>query len=344
MNEVITLRTPLIIANEINSLKDQTKQMILCNSIEIGRRLAEAKLLVDHGQWGDWLKNYVDCSKSTANNLMRIFDEYGSNQIPLFGDNAKSQALGNLSYTQAVALLGVPEEDREEFVKEHDIENLSTRELQQAIKDRDQAIKENKELLTRLDNTKNTIIKVAEERDKLREEANDLQSNVRLTDQVLKDTQADVKMLQETLEKERNEAKLEVEKLSESLKNAKNNGSSDEKVIQLEADLEEAQHQVQELTDKINEPVTIDVAVIEKVPEAVEQELAALREKTKVLEKQAAQSTDSIVKYTVYFKELTTGFKNLLGALAEIEEKDPDLHEKYKNAVTGLLGKMSENL
>jgi hypothetical protein len=67
--------------------------MVLYNSIEIGRKLTEAKSLLDHGEWGEWLENSVEYSKSTANNLMRIFDEYGSDQITLLGDNAKSRTL-----------------------------------------------------------------------------------------------------------------------------------------------------------------------------------------------------------------------------------------------------------
>jgi len=98
-------RTPQLIAIEINSIKEQTRKQVLFNSIEIGKRLAEAKIMLGHGEWGGWLKSYVDYSQSTANNLMRIFTDYGSSQITLFCDNAKSQALGNLSYTQAVALL-----------------------------------------------------------------------------------------------------------------------------------------------------------------------------------------------------------------------------------------------
>ena len=44
METAITLnRTPEVIAAEINSIKSQTKTMILCNSIEIGKRLVEAK-------------------------------------------------------------------------------------------------------------------------------------------------------------------------------------------------------------------------------------------------------------------------------------------------------------
>src|SRR5690606_12544295 len=101
----VSNRSAIVIAAEINAIKDQTRKTVLFNAIEIGRRLVEAKQYVSHGEWGKWLEESVELKQSTANNLMRIFEEYGSDQLALFGDNAKSQALGNLSYTQAVALL-----------------------------------------------------------------------------------------------------------------------------------------------------------------------------------------------------------------------------------------------
>ena len=104
MNEIAMIdknlsidRTPQLIAVEINSIKEQTRKLVLFNSIEIGRRLTEAKLLLGHGEWGEWLEKSVDYSQRTASNLMRIFTDYGSSQITLFCDNAKSQALANLS-------------------------------------------------------------------------------------------------------------------------------------------------------------------------------------------------------------------------------------------------------
>jgi hypothetical protein len=132
----ITDRTPQLIAAEINSIKEQTRKMLLFNSIEIGRRLVEAKTMIGHGEWGEWLEKSVDYSQRTASNLMRIFEEYGSNQMGLFGNNANSQAFANLSYTQAVALLGVAKDEREQFIEDNDVPNMSTRELQQAIKEK----------------------------------------------------------------------------------------------------------------------------------------------------------------------------------------------------------------
>jgi len=126
-------RTVDIIAAEILNIKEQTVRQVLSNSIEIGRRLEEAKEIVPQGEWGNWLENTVDFKKSTANNLMRIFKEYGSDQLSLIGDNVKSQTLGKLSYSQAITLLSIPEEERENFIVENNVEDLSSRELKKKV-------------------------------------------------------------------------------------------------------------------------------------------------------------------------------------------------------------------
>ncbi|MEC1716633.1 DUF3102 domain-containing protein [Schinkia azotoformans] len=135
MNQLTDVRTPDLIALEINSIKGQTRAVLLHSSIEIGKRLVEAKELVAHGQWGGWLESNVDYSQSTANNLMQIYREYGE-------DPPKIPTLGNLSYTKALALLGVPEEEREQFVAENDVENMSAKELQKVIKEKQKLEKE----------------------------------------------------------------------------------------------------------------------------------------------------------------------------------------------------------
>lgn len=134
-----TERDLTIVTTEIKTLHQQAQQMVLSYAIEIGRRLVEAKALVEHGDWGRYIKEELDYSQSTANNFMRIFEEYGTAQQSLLGAEANSQALGNLTYTKALALLALPAEEREEFVETNDVEGMSSRELQQAIKERDAA-------------------------------------------------------------------------------------------------------------------------------------------------------------------------------------------------------------
>lgn len=128
------IRTAENIAIEINTIKKQTQKVMLSASIEIGRRLSEAKSLVPHGSWGDWLEQHVNYSERTAQNLIKIYDQYSDKGMDaLFGNDL--DAFAELSYTQAVALLALPTVDeRKEFVETHDMETMSTRELQEAIK------------------------------------------------------------------------------------------------------------------------------------------------------------------------------------------------------------------
>lgn len=132
MNEITTANLDRI-ATEIKTIKIQAGIALLSASIEIGRRLLEAKQIVDHGEWEEWLEENVEYSTRTAQNLMKIYDEYGSSQVNILGD-AKTQALAFLTYTQAVALLGIPTEKREEFIETNDIDSMSTRELQEAVR------------------------------------------------------------------------------------------------------------------------------------------------------------------------------------------------------------------
>ena len=103
------VRTIDTIAAEINGIKEQVRATVVSGAIEIGRRLKEAKSLVPYGEWGAWLERSVDYSERTAQNMMRIADEYGKTD---------PQALADLSVTQAVLLLGVPAEERGAFLAE----------------------------------------------------------------------------------------------------------------------------------------------------------------------------------------------------------------------------------
>lgn len=141
MNEM-NPRTIGMVTQEINQLTAQAQRLILGHAIEIGRRLTEAKQMLSHGEWGKWLKEEIHYSKSSANNMMRIFDAYGSTQLGLFGPEANSQTFGDLEYSKALALLSVPAEEREQFAQEVDAEHISVRQLKAAIQERDAAQKQ----------------------------------------------------------------------------------------------------------------------------------------------------------------------------------------------------------
>ena len=136
-------RSLATVTAEIRTLQDAARRMAIEYSIEIGRKLVEAKSMVGHGEWTDYLREELGFSQSTANNHMRMFEAYGAEQISLTGATVKSQAFANLSYTQALALLALPsEEEREAFVARHDMAAMSTRELQEELRRRGEMAEE----------------------------------------------------------------------------------------------------------------------------------------------------------------------------------------------------------
>lgn len=160
MNDIINVpmseqRSLATVTAEIRSYQDAARKMMITYCIEVGRRLVEAKSLVGHGEWGAYLRDELGFSQSRANDLMRLFDAYAADQIRLDGAALKSQAFGNLSYTQALALLVLPsDEEREAFVQSHDMSKMSTRELQEELRRRNQESQDEptrEELAERLD-------------------------------------------------------------------------------------------------------------------------------------------------------------------------------------------------
>ena len=132
---VEVVRTADVIAAEIRTLTGQ----LLWTVVEIGRRMCEAKELLPHGEFGPWVKQ-TGFSTSTANNYMRLYEAYGSPQKSLFGAELNCQTFGNLNYSQALALLELPDGEREAFVQEHDMDDMSVRELRAAIAARNDAL------------------------------------------------------------------------------------------------------------------------------------------------------------------------------------------------------------
>jgi DNA repair exonuclease SbcCD ATPase subunit len=327
----ITDRTPQLIAAEINSIKQQARVLLLQSAIEIGKRLTEAKSMVQHGEWGAWLEQNVDYSQSTANNLMRIHEEYGNNQISLF-DQSNSQALANLGYTHAVALLAVPSYERAQFVEEHKVEDLSTRELQQLIKERD-------ELKTKLETASTVARDLQGQRDQAKEEAEKYRDLANSSDRVLRETQGTVKMLQNELEKERQRTKDEVARLVTLLEEARASGAPEEDVEQLKGELQEAREQLKTLTEEAAKPVTIETAIVERVPEDVERELHSLRTQAKQF-----KNGESNMKFRVHFDGLVASFRTVMIDLAGLEVTDPESHNAFRLATLELISKMQEKL
>ena len=265
----LSVRNIAIITQEINFLTAQAQNMAIAYIIELGRRLKEAKGMLSHGEWGAWLKEKVSYSQSTANNYMKIYEEYGTQTPALLGSVANSQAFANLSYSKAIALLNVDREEREEFVEQNDVNSLSTRELNALIKERDKERKraeeaekeaerlrffekEVKESKLKVDEANADLLKVQMEKKKLEKEIGELQSTIDLKDQEISNLESNPALSEETYKMAKEEARQELKEelndleqrekslLSAKLDAEKQVKDAEEKILMLEKQLKMA--------------------------------------------------------------------------------------------------------
>ena len=82
------------------------KQQAAANIIEIGKRLAQVKEILPHGEWEKWLDEKVEFSKERAKQFIKIANEC-SNSISMW----------YIYPTKVFALLDIPKEERKQFVQ-----------------------------------------------------------------------------------------------------------------------------------------------------------------------------------------------------------------------------------
>lgn len=123
-----------VVTGEIIVLQENAKRIFFQTAIEIGRRLEEAKTMVAQGEWTNYLTNVLKFKPSTAQNYMKIARELGDGQIG-FDGTSKEEVFGNLSYTQLLPLLGLPEEERKELAESNDLAEMTTREIEKLTRE-----------------------------------------------------------------------------------------------------------------------------------------------------------------------------------------------------------------
>lgn len=284
------------ITTEIKTLYQTALRSELSYAVQLGRKLTEAKQLVEHGEWGNWIKDNLPFSQDKASMMMKIYDAYGANQESLFGD-INSETFRNLGISQAFALLSVPEDEREQFVKDNDVESMSVRELKKAIEERDAAI---------------TVRKALEEDNKkLRE------SNVNLN---MKAQQV------ENLQKEAQKAADKVKKAEAAKDTAvKELQDARAELAKAKADPAIPEEKKKEIRDEAHAEAKAEIA-------AAEAGKAAAEQKARDLEKQLALASPDLTTFKLLFEELQETQNRLQGCLMKIRGTDPETAEKLAKA------------
>lgn len=323
MNEQLAkVRTPETVGAEIRNLTSAARYLTVYYAVEIGRRLTEAKELVPYGEWMTWLKSETEFSQPTANRFMRVFAEYGSEQGNIFGAETKYSTLNNLSVSNALRLLAVPEDEREEFALEVDAEHLSAKELEQAIRERDEAKKRAEDAEARMneyldkadrniDHYMNESIQFEKENKQLKERVKELES--RPVDVAVQEPDpAEIeRRVREATEAARAEKAAAERKLAEEKEKAK-------------AAADRLKEKLKAAEEKLEQAGAEDRAAAEEA----EAEISRLK-------KQLAMSGEAMITFKLRFAAWQDAYGALQRALAAL---DGEQQEKAKAAVQAQIG------
>jgi len=327
LENIEVVRNYNVIAVEINTIKAQTNKVLLISAIEIGRRLKEAKEIVGHGNWEKWLEIEVSYSNRTASNLMRIHEEYGPGML----DDSNRVLTSDLGYTQAVVMLKLDAESRDNFLVVHDVDEMSIKELDTEIKKVNE-IKETKEdLLKQIETLKGTNETLKGDNEALSGNNETLKGSNETLEKELTVKVKDI----ETKEKEIKGFVKDIKDLDEKVKETPTSDDSAEKLLDFKLEISLKKQRIKELENELrSKPKEIETQQIKyETPEAVLKELVDL--KTKL------NSSENAMKFKSTFSTLMNQFNDLIGIVDNIKSDEPDKYDKYKGAVNKLLEKLT---
>ena len=141
-------RTIEAITDELLDAKRKGGEAILT----IGRCLNEAKDMLPHGEWLPWLNERAELSERAAQRFMKLAREWSN-----------PTTLSDLGASKALMILALPREEQEEFMAEHNVIDMSARQLEQVIRERDEARKAAEEAKAEASTAEQARAKMAED-------------------------------------------------------------------------------------------------------------------------------------------------------------------------------------
>ena len=325
MNDIQIQRTPDVIGAEIRGLTQQAKSMTLWFGIEIGRRLTEAKALLEHGQWLPYLKEQTEFSQPSASRLMRLYDEYGAKQTSLFGAELNYSTLNNLSISNALRLLAVPEDEREEFAEKHDVEHISARELDELIKQRNDAEQRAAKAEEQVQQVTDGAARADEQYQKAKQELHLLREKLGNAEAQKAAAEKELSELRERPVEVAVEVDEKAVEEAVTAARAKNDAEWAEKMAKVKNELSEAGLKAEKLKAKIKQ---------------AEEKAAASAAELEKLKKSQTLADPNTAVFKQIFEQVQEDFNKLHGSLLKVKVSDPDTAQKLTAAVRALVDKM----
>ena len=286
---------------EILDAKRRGGQAIL----DVGRGLIEAKGMLSHGEWLPWLEERVEFSERTAQRFIRLAQEW-----------TNPTALSDLGATKALAMLALPAEEREEFAAEHDVIDMSARQLEDAIRERNEARKAAEEAAAAASVAEQARAKMAEDMRLLNAR---LEGSREDREQAVQDV---ARLEQELAELKARPVEVAVETVVDQ---AAIDKARQEAVDEMQAKLDKAKEAADKARDK-QKQAEASVEILKRSLENMAKE-----------EKRAALGTDKdLAQFELLFAQAQETANKMHGILLKVQGRDADAAGRLRKALRAL--------
>lgn len=281
--------------------------------LTIGRGLIEAKALLAHGEWLPWLTERVEFSERSAQNFMRLAREWSN-----------PQTLADLGASKALALLALPAEERADFIAsvhvvdgaEKTTEELSSRELAQAIRERDEARREAEAARADAGTAEAARAKMAADMETANAALAAAREEKRRADQEA------ARLGAELAELKARPVEVAVEQVADP--------------AAIEKARAEAVAEMQKKLDKAREAKNQAEAKRKNAEEALEQVRLQLEEQAREEKKAALGSDKDLAAFEVFFTQAQEIVDKMHGILLKVRGRDQDAANRLEKAIRAL--------
>lgn len=311
------------ITAEIIQLKKNAGKAIL----DIGQRLIEAKAMLPHGEWLPWLTEQVEFSEITAQRFMRLAREWRN-----------PSALTDLGATKALTLLALPPEERDSFMAENNVVDMTSRELEKAIRERDEARKAAEAAQADARSAEESRAKMEADMKALEEIHRSAQEGEAQAREALEKARAELEELRErpvevavevdreAVEKARAEAAAEMQARVDAAEKARK-------------EAEDRRKDAEKALAKAKKEAGANAAILSRAEKA-EAELAEARRQLEAAAKaekaSAVNQNGDLALFNVIFNQTQEGVNKMHGLRLKLGKDDGDLDAKLKAAINAL--------
>ena len=313
---------------EANTFYRQAEQLAGMSAMmlaETGRRLAEVKNRIPHGEFKKWCEENLEFSYRKAARTMQLAEKM-DDENSLF---SKVPTLATIGISRVWALLAAPEEVAAEVVENNDVESMKVRELQDELA-KVKAEKEAAEHKAEMSDRSN---------DDIRKELASMQRKLSETvsEEEFAEMQAAAQAQKEDLTKELSEAKAEAADIQMKLDKAKEDlkkQKAKQKELEAARD-EEVKKAIEGKTAEIEEQAAARAReASQELLDRTQRQVGDLQEYIEKLEAEKAKlSNTSLMEFKVYVDQLQDIYFKICDIITEENQRDEATGAKMQTAL-----------